>query len=245
MPRGEWLASPIGAFLLEHPTAGPILVDTGLHPCAGDRLRDNFGRVNAYSFRTLRTSPEQSVPVQLRARGIDPADVALVLMTHLHVDHASAMSEFPHARFICSQAEWRAATARFGVWSGYVQGQFPSASRVQTIDFDAQASDQHRPFSRTVDLFGDGSIKLLYTPGHTKGHVSVLVRLAGREALLVGDALYALRNLHEDILPWRTIDEATYRQSMSELRAYAAENPNALVIPTHDNDVWEALDDVY
>jgi N-acyl homoserine lactone hydrolase len=245
VPRSQWLAGPIGAFLFEHPTAGQVLIDTGLHPCAAARLKDNFGRVNAYFFRTLRTSPEQSVPAQLRARGIDPEDIALVLMTHLHVDHASAMSEFPSATFICTRAEWRAATARFGVWSGYVRRQLPAPARIRTIDFDTHHSEQHAPFARTVDLLGDGSIRLLDTPGHTSGHMSVLARLADREVLLVGDAVYTLRNIREGILPWRTVDDDVYTRSVDELRAYAEQNPDALVIPTHDSDVWEGLDDVY
>jgi glyoxylase-like metal-dependent hydrolase (beta-lactamase superfamily II) len=106
-------------------------------------------------------------------------------------------------------------------------------------------AERHGPFERTVDLLGDGSIRLLDTPGHTAGHVSVLVRLAGREALLVGDAVYSMRNLHEGILPWRTVDDDIYRQSVRELRAYAEQNPNALVIPTHDGEVWDRLDDTY
>lgn len=243
VPRSEWLQGPIGAFAIEHPSAGPILVDTGLHSSTPEDLKQNFGRVNAYFFRTLQTSREQCVPRQLQARGIDPAEITLVLMTHLHVDHASAMTEIPNATFVCSKAEWQAANARFGVWRGYVRRQLPPAARVRTIDFQAQRADP--PFSHAVDLFGDGAVKLIYTPGHSKGHISVLVRLATGDALLAGDAIYTLRNLREDILPWRTVDDATYRQSMSEIRAYTAQHSNVLLMPTHDGEAWEGLDDVY
>lgn len=75
--------------------------------------------------------------------------------------------------------------------------------------------------------------------------MSVLVRIAGREALLAGDAIYTLRNLHEDILPWRTVGDALYRQSMREIRAYMDRHPDTLLIPTHDTEVWEGLDDLY
>jgi N-acyl homoserine lactone hydrolase len=75
--------------------------------------------------------------------------------------------------------------------------------------------------------------------------MSVLVRLSGREALLAGDAIYTMRNLRDDILPWRTAGEETHRRSMSELRAYTEENPGALVIPTHDEEVWQGLDELY
>ena len=149
------------------------------------------------------------------------------------------------ATFICAKAEWQAATARFGAWWGYARRQLPSPARVRTIDFEGQLLEPHGPFGRTVDVLGDGSVRLLYTPGHTAGHVSVLTRLADREALLVGDAVYTMRNLNEGIMPYRSVDEAAYRRSLAELRAYAEHNPDALIIPTHDIGVWEGLQDAY
>jgi glyoxylase-like metal-dependent hydrolase (beta-lactamase superfamily II) len=244
VPLEQWIAGPIGAFALEHPSAGPILIDTGLHPVTADRLSENFGHLNAYFFRTLRTSPGESLPAQLRARAIDPAHIPLVVMTHLHVDHASAMSQLPAATFICTAKEWRAATARLGAWSGYARRQLPEPSRVRAIDFNL-TSERHGPFARTVDLLGDGSIRLLDTPGHTVGHMSVLVRLAEREALLIGDAVYTLRNIHEDLLPWRTVDDGLYRNSMRALGAFIEQSPQALVIPTHDSEVWNELNELY
>lgn len=244
VPLEQWIGGPIGAFLLEHPAAGPILIDTGLHPSAAEHLSENFGRLNAYFFRTLRTSASQSLPAQLRDRGIDPREIQLVVMTHLHVDHASAMSELPNATFLCTAAEWRAAMAPFSSRWGYARQQLPAPARVRTIDFTRQ-SEPHGPFERTIDLLGDGTIRLLDTPGHTVGHISVLARLTEREALLIGDAVYALRNIREDVLPWRTVGDELYRASMSSLRAFIEENPEALVIPTHDGEVWEKLDELY
>ncbi|HEY1687770.1 MAG TPA: MBL fold metallo-hydrolase [Solirubrobacteraceae bacterium] len=80
--------------------------------------------------------------------GVDPKTVSLVLMTHLHVDHASAMSEFPQATFLCTDAEWQAATAPLGAWSGYVRRQLPDPSRVRTITFDTAHSESNPPFER-------------------------------------------------------------------------------------------------
>jgi hypothetical protein len=65
VPKSERLRSPIGAFLLEHPTEGRILVDTGLHPRVADDLKDNFGRFNALFFSTLRTRLDRTVTAQL------------------------------------------------------------------------------------------------------------------------------------------------------------------------------------
>jgi glyoxylase-like metal-dependent hydrolase (beta-lactamase superfamily II) len=241
VPKSRWVGCPIGAFLLVHPSRGPLLVDTGLHPDAADRLASNFGRLNARFFSTLRASRDRTVAAQLRARGIDAADIDLVVMTHLHVDHASAMSEFPRATFGCAREEWEAATARFGVWQGYVRSQLPSSAALRLLDFGGPDAQPWGPFPATIDLLGDGSVRLLFTPGHTRGHLSVLVRSTGRDVLIVGDALYTLRNLREDHLPWRTADDDLYRQSMARLREYAGAHPDAQLIPTHDTEVWDRI----
>ncbi len=76
------------AFVLRHPDAGTILVDTGFHQDAiSDRRRD-FGFPMNVMFLGLRPEPFER---QLRDRGIEPAEVQTVLMTHLHVDHTSGM----------------------------------------------------------------------------------------------------------------------------------------------------------
>lgn len=130
----------------------------------------------------MKTSPERSTTAQLGARGIAAGDVGLVVMTHLHVDHASGMSELPAAEFACSAREWEAATARTGAYYGYHRPQLPPPDRVRRIDFSGSSTVAHGPFARTVDLLGDGSIRLLWTPGHSAGHLSVLLQLKARQA---------------------------------------------------------------
>src|SRR5256885_3397873 len=79
---------PCPAFLLRHPGVGAILVDTGLHPSLASDPRQNFGRLGA-RFAPVTLKQGEDVPAQLRARNIDPHEVKVVVMTHLHFDHAS------------------------------------------------------------------------------------------------------------------------------------------------------------
>src|SRR2546423_2086246 len=107
---GSWVRLPIVAFLVEHPSAGPILIDTGLDPSVADDRTGNFGQVLARTGgRTTTLEPSQAVPEQLRARGVDPAAMRLVVMTHLHYDHASGVSQVPGAAVLMSTHEWEAA----------------------------------------------------------------------------------------------------------------------------------------
>jgi glyoxylase-like metal-dependent hydrolase (beta-lactamase superfamily II) len=237
---------PIVAYLIEHPGAGNVLIDTGFHPSVAVDAKQNLGRLNARAFNPDMKASD-AVPAQLRARGIEPAQVGTVVMTHLHVDHASAISEFPGAAFIVARQEWEAATTvSRPATHGYVRRHFDHAFDFRTIDWeDGDYVDSFATFGRGVDLFGDGSVRCVYTPGHTLGHMSVIVRLKGREVLIAADAIYTRRTLDESALPWRTEDDHLFERSLREIQIYAAQTPDALIIPGHDMQAWLELDTVY
>jgi N-acyl homoserine lactone hydrolase len=244
VPKQEWLQVPVPAFLVEHPSAGLILIDTGFHPSVAVNPKENLGRVTLFVFKDLRMEPEQAVPAQLRDKGIDPSDVKVVVMTHLHPDHASAISEFPQATFVVSKPEWESATTS-GVRDGYVKRQFDHGFDYRLLDFDDPAASSFSGFGRSLDLFGDGSVRAVFTPGHTEGHMSVVLRLPDREALVAADAIYLRRTLDDQHLPYRMADEHLFRRSLREIRQYQKETPDALIIPGHDWEAWHALDPVY
>ncbi|HWX95399.1 MAG TPA: N-acyl homoserine lactonase family protein [Solirubrobacteraceae bacterium] len=248
VPAQQRIRVPIVAFLLEHPSAGLVLVDTGFHRSiaegpARERAR-NLGPVGRVMSRDLQMRPEQTVVEQLRALGVDPPDVGLVVMTHLHFDHASALSDFPGSSVLVSREEWSAAGARGSVLHGYSTAQLDPRPTYMTIDFDG-AGASYGPFERAVDVFGDGSLTLVSTPGHSVGHLSLIVRLGGREALLTGDAAYTLGTLREGERPWRSEDARAFETSLAALRAWDLQHPDALVVPGHDMDAWEQLEELY
>jgi N-acyl homoserine lactone hydrolase len=73
----------------------------------------------------------------------------------------------------------------------------------------------------------------------------VILRLAGREALIAGDAIYTLRALRESALPHLMADEHVFRRSLREIQLYAEQTPNALIVPGHDMTAWQALEPAY
>jgi glyoxylase-like metal-dependent hydrolase (beta-lactamase superfamily II) len=244
VPRGEWVPFPIPAFLVEHPSAGAILIDTGFHGSVAVKPQANLGRLNARFFRTVEMGPDQAVAAQLRARGMQPADVKVVVMTHLHSDHASAISDFPGATFVVSAAEWAAAAAG-GARHGYVKRQFDHGFDWRLLDFEGGDASSFSGFARSFDLFGDGSLRTVYTPGHTLGHMSVVLQTARGEVLIAADAIFLRRTLDDTHLPHSLADEHLFRRSLREIRQYATETPDALIVPGHDWDAWEALDASY
>ncbi|MBX5470596.1 MAG: N-acyl homoserine lactonase family protein [Thermoleophilaceae bacterium] len=241
VPRERWVRIPIQSFLLLHPAAGPVLVDTGLHPSVAVDPKQNLGRLGALVLKEIEMRPTDAVPARLRAMGIEPQEIGVVVMTHLHLDHASAISEFPEATFVVSRAEWEAAV-ELGARRGYVRRQFDHAFDYRLIDFEDPSIDSFATFGRAVDLFGDGSVRVVYTPGHTRGHVSVIARLEDREALLAGDAIFTSRTLAESALPWMLDDEHRFRRSLREIQLYAERTPGALIVPGHDLDAFRRLE---
>jgi N-acyl homoserine lactone hydrolase len=242
---GETTVFPIIAFLVEHPGAGPILIDSGLHPSVAVDKKQNVGRLLAATgARSWRMEPDQALPDQLRARGIDPSEVKLIVMTHLHFDHASGMVQFPGATFVFSEQEWEVAN-ELGWRNGYVPSHFDHAFDYRLLDFDVPDVGSFATFGRSFDLLGDGSVRVVFTPGHTMGHMSVVLRTAEREVLVAGDAVYTKHALATGHEPFLMQDEHLFGRSLREIQRYAERTPSAIVIPGHDMEAWDELDAVY
>jgi glyoxylase-like metal-dependent hydrolase (beta-lactamase superfamily II) len=237
---------PCPAYLIRHPSAGPILVDSGLHPSVATDGQENMGRLAA-RFGKPALEVGKDVPAQLRARGLDAGEIPIVVMTHLHLDHASAISEFPNSTFVISEVEWEAATVGpKPLLNGYRRTHFDYAFDYRTVDFDRGGIDSYSSFARCFDLFGDGSIRLAYTPGHSAGHMSVIAHLAERDFVIGGDAVYMQAQLDGDApLAPRPFDAHNYRRSIQELKLFRREYPNAIVTPGHDPSFFEKLGDRY
>src|SRR5207342_2169312 len=140
---------PCPAFLIRHPSAGAILVDTGLHPSIATDGKENFGTLGA-RFGKPALEQGKDVPAQLRERGLDPGEVPIVVMTHLHIDHTSAISEFPNSTFVVSDVEWHEATeGSRPLMNGYRRIHLDFAFDYRTVDFDRGGIDSYATFGRT------------------------------------------------------------------------------------------------
>jgi N-acyl homoserine lactone hydrolase len=238
---GEPIDFPIIAFLVEHPELGVVLIDTGLHPSIAVDKKQNVGRLySATVARYWEMEPSQALPDQLRKRGIEPSDVKLIVMTHMHLDHTSGMVQFPDATFVFSRQEWEKANEPKGWRNGYVQKHFDHAFDYRLIDFDDPDVGSFAGFGRSFDLLGDGSIRVAFTPGHTMGHMSVVLRGSDREVLVTGDAAYTMHAVQTGHKPYLMQDEHLFARSLREIQRYVEQTPSALVVPGHDMDAFES-----
>ena len=240
-PRSQWWWAPVPAFLITHPALGPVLVDTAFHSSVAAKPQANLGPVLSRLSRA-RVAPGKDIPSQLRERGLDPRQLELVVLTHMHFDHTSGIAEYPKATFIVSAREWGAATTGDRpLLRGYRREHFNYLFDYRTIDFDRGGIASYASFGRTFDLFGDGSVRLAYTPGHTPGHCSVIARLGDRDFVIAGDAVYTRAQLDGGDPPPNPVDSHLWRRSLRELQQFARTYPKAVIVPGHDPGHWPTL----
>ena len=178
--------------------------------------------------RRPELEPGEDLPAQLRARGRRPEDdLDTVVMTHLHFDHASGMAEFAGASFVALRTRVGGRDHRSRTRSSTATGRRSSTTPSTTgrSTSTARRWARTRRFGRTFDLFGDGSVRLAYTPGHSAGHQSVICRLRDRDLVIAGDAIYTLAQLDDAPPPPRPEDPHTWRRSAAGAAALPAPVP--------------------
>jgi glyoxylase-like metal-dependent hydrolase (beta-lactamase superfamily II) len=243
--REGWQPLPIPVFLIEHPGAGYVLVDTGFHQSVAVDPAQNLGPMLGRLYRgTIEMTPDQSALAQLRTMGIEQTDISTVVMTHMHMDHASAIADFTNPVYVLGEGEWDAFHKR-GLTNGYVRKQASVAVDFREIPYSSQNISSYSTFGRSFDLLGDGSIRLVYTPGHTLGHQSLILRLKGRELLITGDALYNVNVLTSERRGYAMADEHKWRRSLREIQLFKREKPDTVIIPGHDPKTWAGLKPSY
>ena len=207
---------PVMAFLIEHPTRGRAVFDTGLHPdMAGKTL---FGDYHC------EMAEGDDLASQLTALDLDPAGIERLVASHSHFDHLGAAHLLPNADLYIHAAECAQAL-----------DDHPKAWGRRALELGHRrvlTGDSH-------DLFGDGSVELFATPGHTCGHQSLRVRREGGHDVLAGDSCYFCSTLKVLGVQPRPQDREVYVATLTRLRAMADDGD--FVVPGHDLAFMSAI----
>lgn len=234
----EWLDPlPIYCFLIEHPE-GYYLVDTG------DAWRSAFpGYLTWWNF-ILRSvveyqiAPEEEIGFQLSKLGINTnEDIKAVILSHFHLDHAGGLVHFPHNRILATKVNYNDALGLKGKFYGYLPQWFPFWFRPEFIEFKDEAIG---PFDSSYYVTKDQRVIIVPTPGHTDGHVSVIVRDDDISYFITGDAVYSEQSLKNGIIDSMTIDPEMSMKTLKKIQEFSLSEPT-VVLPSHDSDVPSRL----
>lgn len=173
---GDYVKGPVPSYLIEHPK-GRALFDTGM----GVRYRRTLADALPPDKFGLQYFEGMEIATRLKAIDVDPASINWVINSHLHNDHCGGNASLPNATMIVQSKELAAAQAR------------EEAGLYEALDYET--GQPVKAIDGELDLFGDGSVRIVPTYGHTPGHQSVIVRLEKGEVLLAADCCYTERNL--------------------------------------------------
>lgn len=222
---GTKVYNPYFMYVITHPQ-GTVLFDTGAHPSLGNEPSSRLGPA-AWAFLVQLTSEDQ-IECRLASIGLAPRDIDLVVQSHLHFDHAGGLEWLRHAPVLVQREELAFALDPPAYQRDiYVQADFDHGLNWQELDGDH-------------DIFSDGRLVVLSTPGHTRGHQSLMVHLEGRVVILVADAAYLLSKMRARRIPAVLWSPDVIIASWNRLEELEREY-HALLMTTHDLDFRERV----
>jgi N-acyl homoserine lactone hydrolase len=177
-----------------------------------------------HAMTTPNVAPKVSLVDQLAKINLKPEQIKYVGISHYHGDHVGQVGSFPKSTLLIGQGDWDVLTspkpregavaAPFGAW---LKGE----AKVEPVPLDK-------------DVFGDGAVIMLNTPGHTPGHHSLLVKLPQMGAVVIsGDLMHFHENYDTNGVPTFNFDRAQTLASLDRVKKIAA-NTKATVIIQHD-----------
>jgi len=177
-----------------------------------------------HSMSAPNVAPKVSLVDALAKVDVKPDQIKYIGISHYHADHTGQVDSFPKATVLIGAKEWEAITSakpapgvNFKPFEGWIKGD----NKVEPQPIDK-------------DVFGDGSVIILRTPGHTPGHQSLLVKLAEKGPVIItGDAVHFRENLDSDGVPAFNFDRAQTVAWIQRLKKIA-ENLKGTIIIQHD-----------
>ncbi len=223
----EEITVPVPFFLITHPR-GNVLFDGGNALEVAQDASAHWGEVAEVYMPHM--TEDDFVVNQLQNIDVDPASIRYVVQSHLHLDHSGAVGHFPNAEYVVQRRELEYAYAPHWFQApGYIR---PDFDRPVTWRFLYGEQDDD------YDLFGDGTIRTLFTPGHSPGHTSLVVTLQETgSVMLTADACYTMDHYNNAALPGLLHSAADCADSVQKIHR-AVDAYEAMVVTGHDPDAW-------
>lgn len=219
---------PVPFFIIRHGTSWWAYDNGNNKECAVDPIK-YWGKTLCDAYMPVM-KPEEAFAVQLRKIGLRPQDLSGVIMSHGHLDHAGALADFAGTNvpiyFHKKELDFIREQIPKGRETAYIPDDFRELDRLNV-----------KTINGVFDIFGDQSVVIFPSPGHTPGHQSVLVRTSqGQNLILAQDACYTLENMIADIPIGSYVDMAAAMVNIHHFKAMTV--VGAQLVPPHDPDWW-------
>ena len=214
---GKIIRVPVAMYIIDHPR-GLVLYDTGNNVAVSDGNCDSHWGKLCQAFLPMQKRDEV-IDRWLEKFGYKIEDVKYVVVSHMHLDHAGNVEMFPNATIVVQKEEMKTAW-----WPEKFQ-----AAAFVLGDYDDARDYNYLELNGDFDLFGDGSLVVLDTKGHTQGHQSLMVKLENTGTLfLAGDAVYTPEN-EAGVVPGITWSATHSMQSINRLK---------MLRDAHQGELW-------
>lgn len=159
---------------------------------------------------------DKTLTAQLAAIGLKTSDITLVAVSHTHGDHIGNVCLFPNSTVLMQRAEY--------MWIRSPDGPNDNANQLKILARKLLGTPKHLKLVQgDTDVFGDGSLVLISTPGHTPGSQSLLVHLRKSGFIILsGDVVHSEENFQRDIVPSLNTDKVASIASMEKVKRMMA-----------------------
>ncbi len=207
-PEARDIKIPINMWIIDHPK-GLILYDTGGNVAISDGKCKTYWAAALCDFLKPSQKRDDVIDRVLEKLGYKVSDVKIVITSHSHLDHIGNIEMFPNAIHVIQKKE---------LYQAWWPEKFQRNGVHVLADYDDARDFNYLELEGDYDLFGDGSLRILSTPGHTLGHQSVRLQLPETgTVILSGDAIWMEENLegHPAAFKYSILD---YLKSIDRLK---------------------------
>lgn len=228
--QGKKLKLPVSCYLIEHPK-GKILIDTGWDSKYAAERPNIF--LNSISKPIIQSG--ESLDCKLKQLALLPNEIDYLFFSHMDFDHTSGLRLVQGAKRILAAKEEIEDSKKY--FFRYVKSTWNFTS-IEPFEYEKTGIG---PVGKSYDVFNDGSVLLVNTPGHTHGLFSAKISYEGTYIILASDTIYTQKSIRERIIPGFTVNTDLARKSLEWVCKCASDEHCLLVAANHDPAIEEQI----